>query len=61
MSKKLWQITGTNEFGSSKEELKKLRTQLNRDTGVDEKETDSNKWKFRITKGPEHPNYSSRF
>jgi len=56
--KKIWQITGTkDQFADNKQELKKVRTQLNADAGIDEadKEVASKDWKFKITKGPDHP------
>lgn len=54
--KKLWKISGTkDEFSSDKIALKAIRTQLNKDAGVDEKEVNANDWKFHITKGPDHP------
>lgn len=57
LMKKVWQIYGTTEFHSNKEELKKVRRSLNKDAGIDEtdKEIDPNKWKYKIVKGPEHP------
>lgn len=58
--KKFYQITGTNIFGATKEELKSQRNQLNADAlkleeGKKLSDTNSNTWPFRIAKGPEHP------
>jgi hypothetical protein len=65
-----WNITGTSIYGATKEELKPQRTKLNADNGVYEKDgkredqevqaTPSNKWPFRITKGPDHPHVSAK-
>jgi outer membrane lipoprotein-sorting protein len=55
-----WQIAGTQIYSRKKEELKSVRSQMNTNAGTPEIEfnlpTPSNTWKFRITKGPNHPN-----
>lgn len=60
-----WKIKGTDHFGSTKEELKAKRRELNAAAGIHEVETKvkdqilpanpSNTWPYRITKGPAHP------
>jgi hypothetical protein len=54
--KKLWQISGTKEFHENKIELKKIRTEMNKESGHDEsdKEVNPNTWRYKIVKGPDH-------
>jgi hypothetical protein len=64
-SAQAWKISGTNNFGSTKEELKARRRELNASEGVHEVDVTiegqnylaapSNSWPYRITKGPGHP------
>lgn len=50
-----------NNFAADKQSLKPIRTQLNKDAGVIEKDVASKDWPFRITKGPDHPHVSPFF
>ena len=55
-----WQIKGTKEFHSNKEQLKVRRTELNFEAGIVESEVPAAKWPFKITKGPGHPNVGTK-
>jgi hypothetical protein len=70
IGEQFWKIAGTSYAHRSKEELKKVRRALNMTAGINECEVDvienkiviekipavpSNKWPFRISKGPNHP------
>lgn len=66
--KKVWIIKGTSHFDHSKQELKKVRDQLNTDAGFVKatalEEHGGNIGKatkglpFRISKGPDHPAFA---
>lgn len=67
--KKVWIIRGTAHFDHNKEELKKIRNQLNTEAGFDLNkalaENGGNIGKatalmpFKIKKGPDHPSLSA--
>lgn len=62
-----WQIKGTEIYARTKEELKDVRRSKNLEAATPEftyegegdsktrKATDANTWRFRVTKGPDHP------
>lgn len=68
---RIYAIRGTDITGSSKEELKAKRAELNLAAGFAEVETKkdkevipaapSNTWPYRITKGPDHPHIRPLF
>lgn len=53
--RKFWVIKGTDHHGVNKEELKKIRTTLNKEAKVDEKTAPASTWPYKISKGPDHP------
>lgn len=54
--KKVYQITGTDISGATKQELKAQRNELNtKALGRPHHEVEANQWPHRITKGPQHP------
>jgi hypothetical protein len=67
IGERFYKIAGTQVYGRKKEELKDIRRSMNLEagtpeftyTGEDESKTriatDSNTWRFRVTKGPDHP------
>lgn len=59
--KKVYQITGTEIFGTTKQELKPKRNELNdKALGRSHADTVANQWPHRITKGPDHPHLAKR-
>jgi hypothetical protein len=67
VGERFWQIAGTQIYSRKKEELNDVRRAKNLEAGTPEFTytgegesktriaTDSNTWRFRVTKGPDHP------